>query len=535
MNIHYSRFVFRDPFTVCRTISCDWPTLSTAGRSLSARSNDVISPKVADQLVSASVCFCSPKAPIEAADPCVFFTLAGESAKCCSASKLLTATDRVGHADLPAVSVRPCRTICAGRYGLPCGPDPLKESAMLGFAIKGLVGLCLIVFGWLGGSIFPVPGQWLGGLSSRVNPILTELDLSSGGLARLRAALSTEDFTRLTRDAAMLAASTGDVILVERSDGPVLEEYAEAIALEQARATQMPPGRSVFEDTLQLCPGMTVSNAPPADDERRVEGYAKFVNVNGVTLAVNPTQGACLSSGVGARGGRRHKGLDFYARNGGPIFAAADGTVIEMLYRNDYGNMLLIDHGRGAYTRYAHLSSFAADVAVGSVITAGQQIGLMGNTASYQIPVHLHYEVLIGSYDNPQRSFGLTHASPFDFPAVSPTAPVAQGQALISADAVAPTLTPIVPLQLTRDEAGSGLCANGPLTEATVVRIRRGDTLIGIADACYGDPEAWRQIVDCNPFFAERNLGGVSPLNRGHLLYVGDRVVLPARGAQCPT
>ena len=406
---------------------------------------------------------------------------------------------------------------------------------MLGFAIKGLVGLCLIVFGWLGGSIFPVPAQWLGGLSSRVNPMLTELDLSSNGLARLRAALSTEDFSRLTRDAAMLAASTGDVILVERSDGPVLEEYADAIALEQARTTQLPPGGSVFEDTLQLCPGMTISNAPPADDERRVEDYAKFVNVNGVTLAVNPTRGACLSSGVGARGGRRHKGLDFYARNGGPIFAAEDGTVIEMLYRNDYGKMLLIDHGRGAYTRYAHLSSFAADLAVGSSVTAGQQVGLMGNTASYPIPVHLHYELLLGAYDNPQRSFGLTPASPFDFPAAAPSAPVTQGQALTSADTGAPTRPSIVPLQATRDESGSGLCASGPITEATIVRIRRGDTLIAIANACYGNPEAWRQIVDCNSFFAGRNLGGVSPLNTGHLLYVGDRVMLPAPGAQCPT
>jgi murein DD-endopeptidase MepM/ murein hydrolase activator NlpD len=404
---------------------------------------------------------------------------------------------------------------------------------MLGFAIKGLVGLCLIGFGWVGGSIYAVPAQWLGGINTRLDPILTQLDLSSDGLAQLRASLSAEDFRRLTRDAAILAASTGDVILVERNAGPIVDEYAEAIAAEQGRVTQLPPGRSVFEDTLQLCPGMTVSNAPPADDERRVEGYAKFVDVNGVTLAVNPTHGACLSSGVGARGGRRHKGLDFYARNGGPIFAAADGTVIEMLYRNDYGNMLLIDHGQGAYTRYAHLSSFASDMAVGSAVTAGQQIALMGNTASYQIPVHLHYELLIGSYDNPEGSFGLTPASPFDFPAVSPSTPDTEGQ--VFADARASTRPTTIPLQLTRDETGSGLCPSGHLTEATVVRIRRGDTLIAIANACYGDPEGWRQIVNCNDFFDERNRGGVSPLNTGHLLYVGDRVVLPAPGGQCPT
>jgi murein DD-endopeptidase MepM/ murein hydrolase activator NlpD len=47
----------------------------------------------------------------------------------------------------------------------------------------------------------------------------------------------------------------------------------------------------------------------------------------------------------------------------------------------------------------------------------GQQIGLMGNSAAYSIPIHLHYEVLLGDYDTPRQSFGLEPRSPFSFTA----------------------------------------------------------------------------------------------------------------------
>ncbi len=160
---------------------------------------------------------------------------------------------------------------------------------------------------------------------------------------------------------------------------------------------------------------MTVSNAPTADAQRHVKDFRSIVSVDGVPLAINPTHGACLSSGFGARNGRPHEGIDFYSADGGPIEAAANGVVIEKKYRDDYGNMLLIDHGKGVYTRYAHLSSFAPGVEIGAKVTAGQQIGLMGNTAGYRIPVHLHYELLLGDYNNPKASFGLKPESPFQY------------------------------------------------------------------------------------------------------------------------
>src|SRR3974390_2439824 len=99
---------------------------------------------------------------------------------------------------------------------------------------------------------------------------------------------------------------------------------------------------------------MTNTNAPPSNGQRQVVGYAPLVNVNGVRLAIDPTHNTCLSSGFGMRGARLHHGIHFYTANGGAILAAADGVVIEMKYRDDYGNMVLIDHGHGVYTRYCH-------------------------------------------------------------------------------------------------------------------------------------------------------------------------------------
>ena len=90
--------------------------------------------------------------------------------------------------------------------------------------------------------------------------------------------------------------------------------------------------------------------------------------------------------------------LDYHADIGVPVLAGGDGKILEMKYRDDYGNMILIDHGGGVYTRYAHLASFGKGSPPGVSVKAGEALGLMGNSASYQIPIHLHYEVLVGDY-----------------------------------------------------------------------------------------------------------------------------------------
>jgi murein DD-endopeptidase MepM/ murein hydrolase activator NlpD len=100
---------------------------------------------------------------------------------------------------------------------------------------------------------------------------------------------------------------------------------------------------------------------------------------------------------------RPHKGLDFSAPKGTPVYATGDGRVTEAHYSDSFGKVIYIDHGFGFETRYAHLSRFA--VANGSVVQRGQVIGFVGNTG-HSFGDHLHYEVLYrGMHVNPIHFF----------------------------------------------------------------------------------------------------------------------------------
>lgn len=87
-----------------------------------------------------------------------------------------------------------------------------------------------------------------------------------------------------------------------------------------------------------------------------------------------------------------HGGIDFSGRVGLGIYATGDGVVIKVeKNKSGYGNNILIDHGYGYKTRYAHLHSFK--VKKGQKVKRGQEIGTMGNTGKSTAP-HLHYEVI---------------------------------------------------------------------------------------------------------------------------------------------
>jgi murein DD-endopeptidase MepM/ murein hydrolase activator NlpD len=89
---------------------------------------------------------------------------------------------------------------------------------------------------------------------------------------------------------------------------------------------------------------------------------------------------------------KMHTGIDFAAPIGTPIYATADGKVEEVSIKfSGYGKMVVIDHGFGYKTRYAHMHDFA--VRQGQNIKRGELIGYVGDTGLSTAP-HLHYEVL---------------------------------------------------------------------------------------------------------------------------------------------
>ena len=85
-----------------------------------------------------------------------------------------------------------------------------------------------------------------------------------------------------------------------------------------------------------------------------------------------------------------HTGIDIPASGGTPILAAKSGQVVTSAYHYSYGNYVVIDHGNGNSTLYAHMSSRA--VSEGQMVTQGQVIGYVGTTGS-STGNHLHFEV----------------------------------------------------------------------------------------------------------------------------------------------
>lgn len=100
---------------------------------------------------------------------------------------------------------------------------------------------------------------------------------------------------------------------------------------------------------------------------------------------------------------KHHDGMDFAADVGTPIFATGNGTVIEAGFHKDFGITVVIDHGYGYTTRYAHMSKKMASR--GQRVKRGDKIGEVGSTGKSTGP-HLHYEVhLKGNVQNPANYY----------------------------------------------------------------------------------------------------------------------------------
>ena len=132
-------------------------------------------------------------------------------------------------------------------------------------------------------------------------------------------------------------------------------------------------------------------------------GLPQYYDENGKsskrTIMKTPINGARLSSGYGNRKHpilgytKMHRGLDFAAPSGTPVFAAGDGVVEKAGWNGSYGRYIRIRHTGTYKTAYAHLSRFNKNVRIGKRVLQGKIIGYVGSSGRSTGP-HLHYEVL---------------------------------------------------------------------------------------------------------------------------------------------
>lgn len=130
---------------------------------------------------------------------------------------------------------------------------------------------------------------------------------------------------------------------------------------------------------------------------------SKAVAANGTGRFIWPTNGGVVTSPYGWRWGRLHTGVDIGVPLGSPVYAADSGTVIAAGRDGAYGLRVVVYHGNGVSTLYAHLS--AIKVSPGAKVSQGQVIALTGQSGDATGP-HLHFEIRVnGSPVNPLKYF----------------------------------------------------------------------------------------------------------------------------------
>ena len=163
---------------------------------------------------------------------------------------------------------------------------------------------------------------------------------------------------------------------------------------------------SAEEERVQREINKKVEELRRQEEAARLAARASTPRIKGTGQLMWPVpSNGSVSSGYGIRLHpvfkvmRQHTGIDIGGSHGAAVVASDSGTVITSAYNSSYGNYVVISHGNGITTLYAHLSS--RSVSEGSSVSKGQTIGLIGSTGISTGP-HLHFEVSVnGSRINP--------------------------------------------------------------------------------------------------------------------------------------
>ncbi|HEY7481554.1 MAG TPA: M23 family metallopeptidase [Gemmatimonadales bacterium] len=226
--------------------------------------------------------------------------------------------------------------------------------------------------------------QQLGELNGRLAGLADTLSRISQRDARIRVLANLEPI-----DPQVQAAGIG---------GPTLGAVAGAVGSAMRRS---------YEIRVDLNALIRRANLLASSFKEAADSLAVHSERLAATPSIMPTQGWLSSAFSSMRShpilhvARPHEGIDVTAPMGSPIEAPAAGVVREAGWEAGYGNTIVIDHGFGTVTKFAHASKIL--IREGQRVSRGQRIALVGNTGLATGP-HLHYEVHVnGRAVNPLR------------------------------------------------------------------------------------------------------------------------------------
>ena len=198
--------------------------------------------------------------------------------------------------------------------------------------------------------------------------------------------------TMLAIGALLIGGTVPAAALTGANDQAILANSA------ASAAAPAPSDSASATDDIQTFASPGTAVASPVDrDSFSVEKMQQQVVVTtaGIsgTLELFPANGT-INDGFGYRGSEFHGGIDIMAPEGSDIIAASPGTVEEVTTGGGWGRHVIIDHGNGIKTLYAHMIEGSQAVSVGEWVSAGTVLGSVGNTGYSTFP-HLHFEVYV--------------------------------------------------------------------------------------------------------------------------------------------
>jgi murein DD-endopeptidase MepM/ murein hydrolase activator NlpD len=237
------------------------------------------------------------------------------------------------------------------------------------------------------------------------NDAYTALTETQAQLARDEEALTAarDRESKRAADAVAAVAAVAQLKKSQEAAKAVLDQRiaaltaeADALAAEQTKLEQLIKERQAALEAARRARAAAANGA--GNGLNRLPRAGSGVSPSGFIWPVH----GVVTSGYGPRWGRMHTGIDIAARGGTPIVAAKAGEVIYVGWLGGYGNTVLVDHGDGVATLYAHQSRLAA--AEGQVVNQGDVVGFVGTTG-HSTGNHLHFEVRIDAQPRNPRPY----------------------------------------------------------------------------------------------------------------------------------